>query len=154
MMNITFISYISLFVLLMGFATVQAEESTADFLSSFIAGNYHLLGKAPDSNETYYGKLTLSQTEKGIMVQRTIKGKTTIGLGKMVKSLADKVDILRINFTENSMDYEETCLISGDLDNYPRITCHLYRLGRPDRSDKSSPITTSPGLEALFIDNR
>ena len=132
----------------------EVPVTTYYLISSFIVGNYHLLGKAPDSNETYYGKLILSQTEKGITVQRTIKGKTTLGRGKMEKSLADKVDILRISFTENSMDYEETCLISGDLDNYPRITCHLYRLGRPDRPDTSGPITTNPGLEALFIDNR
>jgi hypothetical protein len=34
-------------------------------------------------------------------------------------------------------------MIGSDLDNYPRITCHLYNV--------RGEANVSPGLEALFI---
>ena len=121
-----------------------AEQTQEQFLLNFVAGKYHLVGKSPGSDTTYYGKVQLVSTESGIEVHRFIAGKTIAGSGTIEKATADNVSVLRIRFTENSTEYEETCMIDGDLDNYARITCYLY---------ESGVRTSNPGLEVFFIDH-
>ena len=130
-------------ILFLNSSLAVAEQTQQQFLASFIAGKYHLVGKAIDSDRTYYGKVQIVSTESGIEVHRLLAEKTIIGSGAIEKATADNVKLLRIRFTENDMEFEETCIISSDLDNYARITCYLYRSGRE---------TSNPGLEVLFID--
>ena len=120
-----------------------ANQNQNEFLAGFVAGRYHLIGKSPDSDNTYYGKVGLISTERGIEVHRFVAGKTIVGSGAIEKATADDVNVLRIRFKENNTEYEETCMIDGDLDNFARISCYLYRSGVK---------TGNPGLEALFID--
>ncbi len=47
-----------------------------------------------------------------------------------------------MRFVEHNLQYEETCMIDSDLDNYARITCYLHQPGSE---------TDNPELEALFI---
>jgi len=123
---------------------LTAQEQTQEqFLASFIAGKYHLVGKSLDSDNTYYGKVKLVSTGSGVVVHRIIAEKTTIGSGAIEKATADNVNLLRIRFVENNTEFEETCIIGSDLDNYARITCYLYQSGVK---------TSNPGLEVLFID--
>jgi len=129
-------------ILFLNSSFAVAEQTQQQFLASFIAGKYHLVGKAIDSDETYYGKVRIVSTVSGIEVHRLIAEKAIIGSGAIEKT-ADNVNLLRIRFTENDMEFEETCIISGDLDNYARITCYLYLSGGE---------TSNPGLEVLFID--
>ncbi len=111
-------------------------------MAVFIEGKYHLVGKELDSNSTYYGRVVITAEDGGIRVHRFIPGRTVTGTAAIESASADEVPVLRIRFTEKGIDYEETCLVSGDLDNYARITCNLYRPGVS---------TDSPGMEALFI---
>ena len=121
-------------------ATALTKE-TDDFLSNFILGTYHLIGKAPDSENTYYGKVEIANTDDGLRITRIIGGKTVAGTAAIEKSL-DNIQVLRMRFVEHDLQYEETCMIDSDLDNYARITCYLYQ---PDKE------TDDPGLEALFV---
>lgn len=130
-------------ILFLNSSLAVAEQSQEQFLASFIGGNYHLLGKSLDSDNTYYGKVQLISTESGVEVHRIIAEKTIIGYGAIEKATADNVNVLRIRFVENNTEFEETCIIGGDLDNYARITCYLYQSGVE---------TSDPGLEVLFID--
>jgi len=125
-------------LLLLASAAAMSEQSQEEFLAGFIAGKYHLLGKSLNSEKTYFGKIELIVTEKGIEIQRFIEGRKITGTAAV-----DNVDVLRMRFTENNIKYEETCMIDGDLDNNARITCYLYQPGIR---------TVNPGLEALFID--
>jgi len=121
-----------------------AQQGQEGFLADFIAGNYLLVGKLPDSNNTYHGKLQIVSTDSGIEVHRIISGKTISGSGAIEKATADGVGVFRMRFREDGTEFEETCMIQSDLDNYARITCYLYQPGVR---------TGNPGLEALFIDH-
>ena len=121
------------------FTAAQTEE---DFLADFIAGKYRLLGKPADSDESYLGLLELKSGRNGIEVTRLINGEVIVGIASLETATADEIPVLRMRFQKNNQAYEETCLLASDLDNYPRITCHLYRPGID---------TGDPGLEALFF---
>ena len=121
---------------------VMAQISDDDFISGFIAGDYILIGKAPDSDRTYSGRVTIRVTPEGLVIKRTIGSETVTGTAT-AELTREGVGVLRIRFHENEIDYEETCMIESDLDNYSRFTCYLYQPGVE---------TDQPGLEALFHD--
>jgi hypothetical protein len=139
----------SLVVLFLFITVAQAKDSTVNsfdestFLQSLIAGQYNLIGKSLNSQNTYLGEVSISdgESESELQITRVINGKITIGKAKIEQTM-EKTHVLRIHFTENEINYEQTCLIGSDLDNYARLTCHLYE---PEKHTKN------PGLEALFI---
>jgi len=107
----------------------------------FLAGEYLLIGRGLENGKLYSGRLVLELEEAGLLVKRMVGGITTIGMGRIEKADLAETEVLRIRFTENSINYEETCLIATDLDNHARISCYLYRPGI---------YTRAPGLEAFF----
>ena len=152
--------YIVIFLLIFSAISARATESTestesdseieaevnieTDPLAVFVAGNYFLVGKAPDSNKTYQGKLSINNSNGQLNIARNINGVVIKGSAAIESALSGETKVLRMRFTEKGKSYEETCLVSGDLDNYARISCYLYT------SDNK---TTQPGMEALFHDN-
>jgi len=126
------------------FPLAAAGEGQESFLSDFVHGQYVLVGKSPGSNDTYHGKVNIVSTENGLVVHRVISGSTIVGSGAIESAGADNTRVLRIRFSENGTDFEETCMVQSDLDNYARITCYLYEPGAPGGN---------PGLEALFVDH-
>lgn len=122
--------------------TAQANGQPDDFMLGFIVGEYQLIGKSLNSDDTYLGHIAFSQSKENIIFVKTINNVSTKGSVTIEKTEADKVKVLRLRFEADSIQYEETCLISTDLDNYARFTCHLYQKDVP---------TDNPGLEALFI---
>ena len=117
-------------------------ENDTDFLYDFLRGSYELVGRWPDSNETYSGKIVLEKDHGNFRVVRLINGKKITGIGKIETATPDKVKVLRIRFKQDEREYEGTYLIGSDLDNYGRLTGYLYL-----KSGK----TKQPGLEAFFI---
>lgn len=107
-----------------------------------IIGLYECIGRWPDSAETYSGRVEISHASEGIRIIRNINGQRVEARGQFGTATPDEVQVLKVNFRQNRIDYEETCMLSTDLDNYPRMTCYLY-----------SPKTKEVGLEALFPDH-
>lgn len=139
------VSPVKLSILLLISSLVHAGQSQEGFLSNFVSGKYHLLGKHPDSNETYYGKVELVAVKDNIIkVERTIAGRKTNGTGSIKEATPDKIHVLHILFNDNDQQHEHTCMIGSDLDNYARLTCYTYIKGSTAKE---------PGLEALFIDH-
>jgi len=132
-----------LFILLLP-GSVFAEESDRD-LMNFLVGSYQLIGKAYESDQTYSGQVTVSIQKDHLKVARIIHGKEITGTGRIETSDMTVSKVLRIRFTQDGIFYEETCLYQGDLDNYARVTCYLYRPGIK---------TEAPGMEALFINQK
>lgn len=122
--------------------SVMAEETREAQIERYSQGNYFLVGKHIDSKETYYGEVSITKNESGLAVTRTISGEVVTGTAAVEYATPDKVPVLRIRFSDAGNDYEATCMVGGDLDNYARITCHLYIPGEK---------TMEPGLEAYFI---
>ena len=131
--------------ILTGWAQEQGDSSETDFLCGFLQGSYHLIGRLPDSDETYSGEVVLKEKGDKLEVIRRVEGREIKGIGKIETATADKKKVLRIRFMDGDKSYEATYLIGSDLDNYGRLTGYLYL------EDGSTKV---PGLEALFIDHR
>lgn len=121
----------------------SAHANDSNSLQGLVVGHYDLIGKSIGNNETYFGEVIINGTDSGseMQVTRVINDSTVLGKAT-IELTNEKVHVLRIRFVENELSYEETCLINSDLDNYARLTCHVYE---PDKTTKK------PGLEALFI---
>lgn len=120
-----------------------AQDAEVAFLRSFLQGTYQVIGKWPDSDESYHGKVVIKSKGDHLQVLRSIKGEETEGVGRIAFATADRIKILQVEFLHRGRGYEATYMIDSDLDNYARLTGHLYlRTGT----------TGKPGLEALFID--
>ena len=104
-------------------------------------GSYEVIGRYPDSHQTYTGNIILNKSGETLEVIRKINNKTIKGIGKIEPASADKINVLRVRFTEDSNEYEATYLINMDLDNYGRLTGYIYL---------KDGGTKKPGVEALF----
>lgn len=120
-------------------ASHAAEPDTA-FLLEFLAGDYRLVGQLPDSGAAYVGRVTLTEHNGQFDVVRNIAGVSTQSTGR-IEIVGEGTKVLRCKFAVGGTAYEATYLWKSDLDNYPRLTGHVYR---------AEGETKSPGLEALF----
>ena len=123
----------------------QDADSEIEFLYDFLQGAYHLIGKRPDSDVTFSGRVVLKKRDGALKVVRRINGKEIKGAGAIETATADEKKVLRIRFEEDDKRWEATYLIHSDLDNYARLSGYLYL---------KEGGTKSPGLEALFIDQQ
>jgi hypothetical protein len=122
--------------------SADADRKPLDeqFLRSYMAGEYDLIGRKADSSATYNGRVTLRNEGGVLQVIRIIEGKT----GKCAARFdtvagTDRIPVLRMRFRFDGNEYDATYRWQSDPDNYPRFTGYLYLSG-----------TKSPGLEALF----
>jgi hypothetical protein len=132
--------------LVVALLVVLSTQCLADdeLIDRLAPGQYILVGKAYDSQATYTGKVVIEAAEKAFNVTRHVAGKTLSGVGKAASAAGGDSRVLRISFTDAGVQYEQTCLVASDLDNYGRISCYTYRPGQE---------TQNPGLEVLFIDH-
>jgi len=122
-------------------SSLFAEEATLATYN-YLVGSYECIGRWPDSNKTFSGRVEISKAAEGVKMTRMIDGEKIEAVGKYGTATPDKIPVLRVKFNQKGKAYEETCLISSDLDNYPRITCYLY-------TEKTKKV----GLETLFPDH-
>jgi len=126
---------------------VSARSGKADrkpldeeFLRSYMAGEYDLIGRKSDSSATYNGHVTLRDEGGVLQVIRTVEGKTDKCAARFdTVAGTDRIPVLRMHFRFDGKEYDATYRWQSDPDNYPRLTGYLYLSG-----------TKSPGLEALF----
>ena len=121
-----------------------AESIDEELLYNFLQGPYELIGRWPDSNETYIGRVLLKKSNRHFKVVRMVSNKRIEGVGKIETATADNVRVLRIRFSKAGRTYEGTYLIDSDLDNYGRLSGYLYL---------KEGGTKKVGLEALFSDH-
>jgi len=126
-----------------GFAQENEKDADLEFLSEFLNGSYHLIGKQPDSERTYSGKVTIWFVGGQWEVTRIIEGHEIKGIGKVEIAAMGEEKVLRVRFRQKKRGYEVTYLIDSDLNNYGRLSGYLYL---------EEGGTKSPGLEALFIE--
>ncbi len=125
------------------FAQDKTMGEQNEFLYNFLQGSYDLIGKLPDSDKMYCGKVVMTKIKDRMLVVRKIAGKKIKCMGHIETATADNIKVLRIRFKDGDKNYETTYLISSDLDNYARLSGYLYL---KDGGSRHS------GLEALFID--
>jgi hypothetical protein len=113
-----------------------------DFVAGFVAGEYVLIGRKPESETTYTGRMTFAKQGKGLKFTRTVGGDTQHGT-VVFDTKADESGrpVLRIRFSIGGKPYEATYLWHSDLSNFARLTGYVYL---------TTGKTKFPGLEALF----
>ena len=121
-------------------ADADRKQPDRESLQRYMAGEYDLIGRKPDSTATYTGHVTL-QSENGVLeVARTIAGKIDKCVARFDTVAGDdRIPVLRMHFHLDGAEYDATYRWQSDPDNYPRFTGYIYLAE-----------TKSPGLEALF----
>ncbi len=126
-------------------AVHAAAASDVEFLYSFMAGTYHVIGKHIDSDATYAGTVILENRGTYLRVTRQIGGTDTTGEGRLEPAVHGEAKVLRVRFHQDGRACEATYLWHTDLDNYPVFAGYVTFPGEP---------TDTPGMEAMFIDLR
>ncbi len=126
-------------------AWAQAKDSGEEPLYDFLCGSYQVIGRYPDSDRLYSGKVDFKRSGNQLEVLRLVGGRKVKGTGRIEGVTSDKIKVLRVFFRFEGKDYEATYLIASDLDNYGRLTGQVYLKGGETRR---------PGLEALFIEHK
>jgi hypothetical protein len=118
----------------------DAKGLDEESLRSYMAGEYDLIGRKPESTATYSGHVTLRDENGVLQVTRTIEGKTDKSVARFDTVAGnDRIPVLRMHFYFDGKEYDGTYRWQSDPDNYPRFTGCVYLAD-----------TKSPGLEALF----
>ena len=123
-------------------ATLGKDDRTqADPLLNFVVGDYVIVGREPDGGATYSGTARVEPREGGLLLNRRRGGNEVTAIGRFeVPSPPNEGRVLRFRWYDPE-PVLMTCLVSADLDNYPRLTCTWLHEG-------SQP--AQPGLEAMF----
>ena len=123
-------------------ATLGKDDKTqADPLLNFVVGDYVIVGREPDGGATYSGTARVESREGGLLLNRRRGGNEVTAIGRLeVPSPPNEGRVLRFRWYDPE-PVLMTCLVSADLDNYPRLTCTWLHEG-------SQP--AQPGLEAMF----
>lgn len=117
-------------------AGVQPQDQHLWF--SFIPGHFVFIGRLPDNGTTYSGTAVITASKQGFTLERTIGRKKISAKGTIETPSPGEGEVLRFRWNDKK-PLMMTCLVHGDLDNYPRFTC-LWEHGNH----------SMPGLEAYF----
>lgn len=113
-----------------------------DPLLSFVTGHYTLAGRQPDDGAAYAGEAVIEAKGHGLLLRRTVAGKTLVIEGKIeVPQPPGEGQVLRFAYSEGGEERTLTCLVSGDLDNYARLSCVSRRA--PSQKSLKPPPTQS-----------
>lgn len=107
---------------------------------NFVVGRYQLIGRQPDSLQTYTGTARIERVGKKLRLSRRIAGVESQILGVVKRADPGEAWVLSFQWQEKT-PMEMVCLVGGDLDNYARLTCHWGKAGNPHKQ---------PGMEAYF----
>ncbi len=120
---------------------LSAKDSSDDDLLGFVAGAYAIVGQEPDGGAAYSGSATIEPSEGGATLKERRGDHEFTASGKVeVPSPPGEGKVLRFRWQDGG-PMVMTCLVSGDLDNYARLTCYWLREGSEPKQ---------PGLEAMF----
>jgi hypothetical protein len=120
----------------------KAERDVA-FVRQFVSGKYILVGRKPDSEATYTGRVTFRENHGALEFTRTMQGRSQHGAVVLdTKTAENGKPVLRMQFRIDGHTYEAIYLWHSDLSNYARLTGYVY--------SPAPAKTKSPGLEALF----
>ena len=109
-------------------------------LTNIMSGDYIIVGKKPDSEATYTGRLTFRARGQRLAFTRTVGGRTERGTATLEMTVVgDPAPVLRMHFKLDGQPYDGIYQWKFDYDNYARFTGYVYRPG-----------TKAAGLEMLF----
>ncbi len=127
-------------VLSAGGALAKDGKTDAEPLD-FVVGDYVIVGREPDGGPSYVGIARIGLGEGGLILNRRRGAHAITAIGRFeVPSPPNEGRVLRFRWYDPE-PVLMTCLVSADLDNYPRLTCTWAHEGSQ---------LPAPGLEAMF----
>lgn len=92
-------------------------------LADFLVGDYILVGRKPDSQETYTGRIGFVKKVEKLAVTRMVGGHTIHGTA-VFETVAgsDKIPVLRMRFVQDGRAMEGIFVWKTDYDNYARLS--------------------------------
>jgi hypothetical protein len=133
----------ALWMLLLSALLCGNAEATEEAhpLTSFVIGEYVIVGQEPNGGPAYSGSARIDVTESRLTLKRQRGDDRIEAAGDFeTPSPPSEGRVLRFRWKDRE-PIVMTCLVGSDLDNYPRLTC----LWDPGDSQESRP-----GLEAMF----
>ncbi len=130
------------FAMILSVTNLDAVDAVLSY--EFLEGTYVVIGKRPDGDVTYVGRVRLIKSNDTLMVHRSISGFDATGVGRLADSATGKQSVLRVNFQHEGNHYDATYLIESDLDNHARLTGYVYL---------TNGNTKRVGWETLFADH-
>ena len=112
-------------------------------LVNIMVGEYTVVGKRPEADSTYTGRLVFRAKGSKLAFTRTVEGKVVRGVATLeTTTIGDPAPVLRLRFVQDGQRLEATFQWMFDLDNYARFTGYVYRV--------DGVTTRRAGLEMLF----
>ena len=102
-----------------------------------LPGNYAVIGQMPDGGVSYAGTAEIREAGGKLELIKTIGEQSIHATVEIDKPSPGEGEVLRIRWPK----YEQSCLVSADLDNFGRLTCYWMR---------DDQLHSAPGLEAYF----
>jgi len=99
-------------ILLLSSSLFAEEASVAQYNS--LVGSYACIGRWPDSNKTFSGRVEISKANEGVKMIRLIDREKIEAVGKYRTPTPDNIPILKVKFNQKGKAYEETGLINSD----------------------------------------
>lgn len=109
-----------------------------------LVGDYEVIGKAPGSDETYSGTVTIAIEDgaSSYRLTRTVKGEKIFGEAWIgLCAGQDKVPVLMFEYSDVSPVIRGMCYTRWNLDNYHLISCYVRA---------ASEAWHNNGYEAMF----
>jgi hypothetical protein len=88
-----------------------------------LIGKYEILGKEPETGQTYYGWLDISMVNESYVLRRQVKGQILIGAAWLESCSPDKFMVLKVRYDSKPKGQELSCYLRFDGDNYTRSSC-------------------------------
>ena len=123
------------------------EDEIAQPPAEFFAGEYSLLGRAPDNGAPYFGSARIEVADEDTLIlERTFSDQTTREAIRLnapeISASGDLIYPRRVLYLHDEQGIMiGSCQWDIDADNYPRITCLRV---------VANTTPSEPGYEALF----
>lgn len=117
-----------------------------------LLGHYNIVGRVPNGNAIYNGKLSIDGGKTAYSLKRTVNGVTTTGKAWLENCVPDGDDpsqgelVLEFEYDKKNGSLHGFCYLTNDLQNSMPLTCY---------TDTTGVKYEQSGFEAAFpeIDN-
>ncbi|HKY92955.1 MAG TPA: hypothetical protein VJM11_18025, partial [Nevskiaceae bacterium] len=100
-------------------AAAAADEEEPHPYYSFVPGRFAVIGQLPDGGAAYQGQARIAHVEGRLQLLKEIGGESVTAEGTVERADPGEADVIRFR----GKDFEQTCLVRLDLDNYARLSC-------------------------------
>lgn len=123
-----------------GSIPLAAKDDAEQSLLDFVTGDYAIIGQEPDGDAAYVGSASIEPEQGGVTLKERHGSHEFTAHGTVEAPSPGEGTVLRFRWQDDG-PMIMSCLVSGDLDNYARLTCYWLRQGSEPKQ---------PGLEAMF----